>query len=108
MANLNHQVVQLTAPRISSKQKKMEFKMKIKTLDSDEGIKIDSGRGTKIYLNRRPSGSYVVEIVGEKNSDIEHPSENIRRITTSKNSAYFARDIDTSIVETARSLPSSD
>ena len=79
-----------------------------KNLDSDEGIKIDSGRGTKIFLNRRPSGSYVVEIVGEKNSDIEHPSENIRRITTSKNSAYFARDIDTSIVETARSLPSSD
>jgi putative component of toxin-antitoxin plasmid stabilization module len=80
VANLNHQLVQLTAPRISSKQKKMEFKMKIKTLDSDEGIKIDSGRGTKIYLNRRPSGSYVVEIVGGKKSNMEHPSENIRFI----------------------------
>jgi hypothetical protein len=57
-----------------------EFKMKIKTLDSDEGIKIDSGRGTKIFLNRRPSGSYVVEIVGEKNSNTEHQSENIRFI----------------------------
>ncbi len=54
--------------------------MKIKTLDSDEGIKIDSGRGTKIFLNRRPSGSYVVEIVGEKNSNMEHPSEIIRFI----------------------------
>ena len=54
--------------------------MKIKTLDSDEGIKIDSGRGTKIFLNRRPSGSYVVEIVGEKNSNMRHPSENIRFI----------------------------
>ncbi|MGA7978412.1 MAG: hypothetical protein WB975_14340 [Nitrososphaeraceae archaeon] len=52
--------------------------MKIKILDSDEGIKIDSGRGTKIFLNRRPSGSYVVEIVGEKKSNMEHPSENIR------------------------------
>lgn len=54
--------------------------MKIKTLDSDEGIKIDSGRGTKIFLNRRPSGSYVVEIVGENNSNMRHPSENIRFI----------------------------
>jgi hypothetical protein len=70
----------MTAPRTSSKQKKTEFKMKIKTLDSDEGIKIDSGRGTKLFLNRRPSGYYVVEIVGEKNSNIEHPSENIRFI----------------------------
>jgi len=57
-----------------------EFKMKIKTLDSDEGIKIDSGRGTKIFLNRRPSGSCVVEMVWEKNSNTEHPSENIRFI----------------------------
>ena len=54
--------------------------MKIKTLDSDEGIKIDSGRGTKLFLNRRPSGSYVVEIVGEKYSNMEYPSENIRFI----------------------------
>ena len=54
--------------------------MKIRTLDSDEGIKIDSGRGTKLFLNRRPSGSYVVEIVGEKNSNMRHPSENIRFI----------------------------
>ena len=78
--NLNHQLLQLPVPRISSKQKKTEFKMKIKTLDSDEGIKIDSGSGIKIFLNRRPSGSYVVEIVGEKNSNMEHPSENIRFI----------------------------
>jgi hypothetical protein len=80
MANLNHQLVQLTATRISSKQKKMEFKMKLKTLDSDEGVKIDSGRGTKIYLNRRHSGSYVAEIAEEKNSKMDHPSENIRFI----------------------------
>jgi hypothetical protein len=81
VANLNHQLLQLTVPGISSKQKMTEFKMKIKTLDSDEGIKIDSGRGTtKIFLNRRPSGSYVVEIVGEKNSNMEHLSENIRFI----------------------------
>ncbi len=80
MANLNHQLLQLPAPRISSKEKMTEFKMKIKTLDSDEGIKIDSGRGTKIFLNRRPSGSYVVEIVGEKNSNMRHQSENIRFI----------------------------
>lgn len=80
MANLDHQLLQVTAPRISSKQKNTELKMKIKTLDSDEGIKIDSGRGTKIFLNRRPSGFYVVEIVGENNSNMEHPSENIRFI----------------------------
>jgi len=80
VANLNHQLVQLTAPRISLKQKKTEFKMKIKTLDSDEGIILDSVRGTKIFLNRRPSDSYVVEIVGEKNSKMKHPSENIRFI----------------------------
>ena len=80
MANLDHQLLQVTAPRISSKQKKTEFKMKIKNLDSDEGIKIDSRRGTKIFLNRRPSGFYVVEIVGENNSNMEHPSENIRFI----------------------------
>ena len=70
----------MTALRISSKQKKNEFKMKIRTLDSDEGIKIDSGRGTKIYLNRRTSGSYVAEIAEEKNSKMDHPSENIRLI----------------------------
>ena len=70
----------MTTPRISSKQKKTEFRMKIKTLDSDEGIKIDSRRGTKLFLNRRPSGSYVVEIVRVKNSNMEHPSENIRFI----------------------------
>ena len=80
MANLDHQLLQVTAPRISSKQKNTELKMKIKTLDSDEGIKIDSGRRTKIFLNRRPSGFYVVEIVGENNSNMEHPSENIRFI----------------------------
>ena len=65
MANLNHQLLQLPAPRISSKEKMTEFKMKIKTLDSDEGIKIDSGRGTKIFLNKR-SDSYVVGIVGKR------------------------------------------
>ena len=48
-----------------------------KNLDSDEGIILDSGRGTKIFLNRLPSDSYVVEIVGEKNSKMKHPSENI-------------------------------
>ena len=78
MANLNHQSLQLTTPRISSKLKMMtEFKTKISTLDSDEGIILDSGRGTKIFLNRLPSDSYVVEIVGEKNSKMKHPSENI-------------------------------
>ena|SRR6476619_2437046 len=80
MANLNHQLLQLTTPRISSKLKMTEFKTKIKTLDSDEGIILDSGRGTKIFLNRLPSDSYVVEIVGEKNSKMKHPSENIRFI----------------------------
>ena len=79
LANLNHQLLQLTAPRISSKQKKTEFKMKIKTLDSDEGIKIDSGRGTKIFLNKRPD-TYVVEIVREKNSNMKHSGEDIRFI----------------------------
>ena len=52
----------------------------IKTLDSDEGIKINPGRGTKLLLNRRPSGSYVVEIVRENNSNLDHPSENIKFI----------------------------
>ena len=94
MPNLNHQLLQLPAPRISSKQKMKEFKTKIKTLDSDEGIKIDSGRGTKIFLNRRPSGSYVVEIVGEKNSNMRHPSENIR----------FIQNIDEVIALVAESL----
>ena len=78
VANLNHQLLQLTAPRISSKQKKTEFKMMIKTLDSDEGIKINSG--TKLLLNRRASGSYVVEIVRENNSNLDLPSENIKFI----------------------------
>ncbi len=68
--------------------------MKIKTLDSDEGIKIDSGRGTKIFLNRRPSGSYVVEIVGEKNSNMRHPSENI----------WFIQNIDEVIALVAETL----
>ena len=94
MANLNHQLLQLTAPRISSKQKKTEFKMMIKTLDSGEGIKINSGRGTKLILNRRPSGSYVVEIVREKNSKMKHPSENIR----------FIQNIDGVIALVAKTL----
>jgi hypothetical protein len=42
-----------------------EFKQKISSLDSDEGIKLDSGRGIKIFLNKRPD-SYVVEIVEKK------------------------------------------
>jgi hypothetical protein len=57
------------------KNKLKEFKQKISTLDSDEGIKVDSGRGTKIFLNKR-SDSYVVEIVGEK----KHSTEDIRFI----------------------------
>lgn len=93
MANLN-QPLQLTTPRISSKQKMTEFKTKIKTLDSDEGIILDSGRGTKIFLNRRPSDSYVVEIVGEKNSKMKHPSENIR----------FIQNIDGVIALVAKTL----
>ena len=52
-----------------------EFKQKISSLDSDEGIKLDSGRGIKIFLNKRPD-SYVVEIVEEK----KHSSEDIRFI----------------------------
>lgn len=73
--------VALAYTGISSKQKITEFKMKIKSLDSDEGIKIASETGTtKIFLNRRPSGSYVVEIVGDRNTNIEPPGENIRFI----------------------------
>ena len=92
MANLNHQSLQLTTPRISSKLKMTEFKTKIKTLDSDEGIILDSGRGTKIFLNRRPSDSYVVEIVGEKNSKMKQA--NIR----------FIQNIDGVIALVAKTL----
>jgi len=45
-----------------------ELKLKLSTPDSDEGIRIESGRGTKIFLNKRPD-TYVVEIVGKKNSN---------------------------------------
>ena len=69
----------MTTPRISSKLKMTEFKTKISTLDSDEGIRIDSGRGTKIFLNKRPD-TYVVEIVREKNSNMKHSGEDIRFI----------------------------
>jgi hypothetical protein len=55
----------LTTPRIHLKKKLTEFKQKISSLDSDEGIKLDSGRGIKIFLNKRPD-SYVVEIVEKK------------------------------------------
>jgi hypothetical protein len=55
----------LTTPRIPLKKKLTEFKQKISSLDSDEGIKLDSGRGIKIFLNKRPD-SYVVEIVEKK------------------------------------------
>lgn len=61
------------------KNKLTEFKQKITTLDSDEGIRIHSGRGTKIFLNKRPD-TYVLEIVGEKNSNKKHSGENIRFI----------------------------
>ena len=63
----------------SLKKKLTELKLKISTLDSDEGIRIDSGRGTKIFLNKRPD-TYVVEIVHEKNSNIKHSGEDIRFI----------------------------
>ena len=56
-----------------------ELNLKISTLDSDEGIRIDSGRGTKIFLNKRPD-TYVVEIVREKNSNMKHSGEDIRFI----------------------------
>jgi hypothetical protein len=65
----------LTTPRIHLKKKLTEFKQKISSLDSDEGIKLDSGRGIKIFLNKRPD-SYVVEIIEEK----KHSSEDIRFI----------------------------
>ena len=56
-----------------------ELKLMTSTLDSDEGIRIESGRGTKIFLNKRPD-TYVVEIVGENNSNTKHSSENIQFI----------------------------
>ena len=63
----------------SLKKKLTELKLKISTLDSDEGIRIDSGRGTKIFLNKRPD-TYVVEIVREKNINMKHSGEDIRFI----------------------------
>ena len=72
-------MLQLTMPRIPLQKKLTEFKQKISTLDSDEGIKIDSGKGTKIFFNKRPD-TYVVEIVREKNSKMKHSSEDIRFI----------------------------
>lgn len=63
----------------SLKKKLTELKLKISTLDSDEGIRIDSGRGTKLFLNKRPD-TYVVEIVREKNSNMKHSGEDIRFI----------------------------
>ena len=63
----------------SLKKKLTELKLKINTLDSDEGIRIDSGRGTKIFLNKRPD-TYVVEITGQKNSNMKHSTEDIRFI----------------------------
>ena len=63
----------------SLKKKLTELKLKISTLDSDEGIRIDSGRGTKIFLNKRPD-TYVVEIVREKNCNMKHSGEDIRFI----------------------------
>lgn len=66
------------------KKKLRELKLKISTLDSDEGIRIDSGRGTKIFLNKRPD-TYVVEIVREKNSDMKHSGEDIRFIQNIEN-----------------------
>ena len=56
------------------KKKLTELKLKMSTLDSDEGIRIESERGTKIFLNKRPD-TYVVEIVGEM-----HSRENIQFI----------------------------
>ena len=61
------------------KKKLTELKLKTSTLDSDEGIRIESGRGTKIFLNKRPD-TYVVEIVRENNSNTKHSSENIQFI----------------------------
>ena len=61
------------------KKKLTELKLKMITLDSDEGIRIESGKGTKIFLNKRPD-TYVVEIEGEKNSNTKHSSENIQFI----------------------------
>ena len=63
----------------SLKKKLTELKLKISTLDSDEGIRIDSGRETKIFLNKRPD-TYVVEIVREKNINMKHSGEDIRFI----------------------------
>ena len=63
----------------SLKKKLTELKLKISTLDSDEGIRIDSGRGTKLFLNKRPD-TYVVEIVREKDSNMKHSGEDIRFI----------------------------
>jgi hypothetical protein len=56
-----------------------DLKRKIKSLDSDEGIRLESKRrGIKVFLNRRPSGSYIVEITGEKISNMGQKREDIR------------------------------
>lgn len=82
-------MLQLTTPRIRLRNKLTEIKLKISTLDFDDGIKLDSGTGTKIFLNKRPD-PYVVEIEGEK----KHSSEYIR----------FIQNIDDVITLVVRTL----
>ena len=63
----------------SVKKNIKELKAKLNSLDSDEGIKIQSKNAPiKLFVNRRASGSYVVEIVNKTSSNAETKRENIK------------------------------
>ena len=65
-------MLHLTMPRIPMQNKLTELKQKISTLDSDEGIKVDSGKGTKFFLTNGHIIALVVKTVGKSFSIIEY------------------------------------
>jgi hypothetical protein len=56
-----------------------KLKTKLNSLDSDEGIKIQSANAPKkLFVNKRSSGAYVMEIVNKTSSNSETKREDIR------------------------------
>ncbi len=63
----------------SLKKNIKKLKTKLNSLDSDEGIKIQSENAPiKLFVNKRSSGAYVMEIVNKTSSNAETKGEDTK------------------------------
>ncbi|WP_337862578.1 hypothetical protein [Nitrososphaera sp.] len=74
-----------------------ELLKKLESLDIDEGIRVELGGGRKMFVNRSPSGTFVVQFAGgppqKGSSDAREKKEkeSIRYFDSAKEVARLAR-----------------